>query len=58
MRDFHSRLARLEARKRPSFVIEIKASRDARVAELGRFGPLPNEPNRRAAIEAGMRADT
>jgi hypothetical protein len=59
MRDMQSRLAKLEARQRPPIVIESKDRRDARVAAAGAWvGPLPNEPNRRAAIEAAMRANT
>lgn len=59
MRDMQLRLAKLEARQRLPMVIESKASRDARVAAAGAWiGTLPKEPNRRAAIEAAMRADT
>lgn len=56
-----SRLARLEAKRRPVRRIESKAERDARVADWAATCMTlvpPSDPQQRAAVIAGMRADT
>lgn len=57
---FASRIAKLEERFRPAAHVRSKAERDAAVAAWG--GTLPNvilaDPQQRAAIMAGLRADT
>ncbi|AMJ61982.1 hypothetical protein [Bosea sp. PAMC 26642] len=58
----HQRIVRLETRRRPVVAYVAKLARDAAYWEASATGwgnaPLPTEPNRLAAVLAGMRADT
>lgn len=58
--NLEARINKLEERRRPVAAIEPKVARDAKVKAWGSTLPdaIPSDPQQRAAILAGMRADT